>query len=200
MEQNGSEKKLWENVLDIVAKETIEIGPYFTNEIKNDIRHLMITLARYKFAVRIIGDYPKKNVLELGCNEGLGTLSLAQVASKTLAVDFDSKAIAWAKKNLSNSNLEYICDDFLGKRIGKFDAVVSIDVIEHIEKEKEQFFISTIVKNLNDEGVSIVGTPNITASSYASEASKAGHINLYDSQRLKQLFLIKLTSQDSSYW
>jgi len=189
MEQNDKAKRLWENVLGIVPKETIEIGPYFTNAIKNDIRHLMIALARYKFAARIIGDNPKKNVLELGCNEGLGTLSLAQVAAKTLAVDFDSKSIAWAKKNLSNSKLEYICDDFLGKNFGKFDAVVSIDVIEHIEEEKEQLFVSTLAQNLNDEGVSIVGTPNITASSYASEGSKIGHINLYDSQRLKELFL-----------
>jgi len=189
MEQNDKAKKLWENVLDIIPKETIEIGPYFTNAIKNDIRHLMIALARYKFAARIIGDNPKKTVLELGCNEGLGTLSIAQVAAKTLAVDFDSKAIAWAKKNLSNSNLEYICDDFLGKEFGKFDAVVSIDVIEHIEEKKEQLFVSTIIENLNVEGVLIVGTPNITASSYASEGSKAGHINLYNSQRLKELFL-----------
>ena len=189
MEQNGKAKKLWEKVLDMVPKETIEIGPYFTNIIKNDIRHLMIALARYKFAARIIGDNPKKNVLELGCNEGLETLVLAQVAAKILAVDFDSKAIEWAKKNFSNSKLEYICDDFLGKKFGKVDAVVSIDVIEHIEEKKEQLFVSTIAQNLNDSGVSIVGTPNITASLYASEESKVGHINLYDSQRLKELFL-----------
>ena len=189
MEQNDKAKKLWENVLDIIPKETIEIGPYFTNAIKNDIRHLMIALARYKFAARIIGDYPKKTVLELGCNEGLETLSIAQEAAKALAVDFDSKAIEWAKINLSNLNLEYICDDFLGKNFGKFDVAVSIDVIEHIEEKKEQLFVSTIAQNLNDSGVSIVGTPNITASLYASEASKVGHLNLYDSQRLKELFL-----------
>jgi 2-polyprenyl-3-methyl-5-hydroxy-6-metoxy-1,4-benzoquinol methylase len=188
MEQNSS-KKIWENVLDIVPKETIEIGPYFTNAIKNDIRHLMIALARYKFAARIIGDNPKKDVLELGCNEGLGTLCLAQVAAKTVAVDFDKKAIKWAKKNFSNSGLEYIYEDFLGKNFGKFDAVVSIDVIEHIEEKKEQLFVTTIAENLKDSGVSIVGTPNITASLYASEGSKVGHINLYDSQRLKELFL-----------
>jgi len=189
MEQNDKAKKLWAKVIDMVPKETIEIGPYFTNVIKNDIRHLMIALARYKFAARIIGDNPKKNVLELGCSEGLETLSLAQVAAKTLAVDFDSKAIKWAKKNFSNPKLEYICDDFLGKKFGKFDAVVSIDVIEHIEEKKEQLFVSTIAQNLNDSGVSIVGTPNITALLYASEESKVGHINLYDSQRLKELFL-----------
>ncbi|MBQ8692884.1 MAG: hypothetical protein IJ520_07040, partial [Synergistaceae bacterium] len=31
------------------------------------------------------------------------------------------------------------------------------------------------------------GTPNITLSPYACEASKAGHINLYDQKRLYKL-------------
>jgi hypothetical protein len=61
MAQIDSVKKLWGNVLNIIRKETIEIGPYFTNTIKNDIRYLMIILARYKANVRIIGDYPKKS-------------------------------------------------------------------------------------------------------------------------------------------
>ena len=45
--------------------------------------------------------------------------------------------------------------------------------------------------NLNDNGFCIIGTPNISASQYACEASRLGHVNLHDQQRLKELFLKK---------
>lgn len=179
----------WNRVMTGISQESLQIAPYFTHQIKHNIRHVLFTFARYKFAARLLGDFPKRSVLELGCNEGIGTLHLAQVASETLAVDFDERAIEWASKNLSSPNLSYVCDDFMEKKYGEFDAVVSLDVLEHIENEKEEQFLSTIISNLNSEGFAIIGTPNLTASPYASEASRIGHINLYDGQRLKELLL-----------
>lgn len=187
--EKKKEKELWNEVMGVMKKEPLELAPYFAHQVRTDMRHLLITFARYKFAARMLGDEPKKSVLELGCNEGIGTLSLAQVASETLAVDFDGRAIEWANKNIANDKLKFVESDFLGKKFGMFDSVVSLDVIEHIEKEKEEVFLSTILNNLNDSGFAVVGTPNITASAYSCEASKIGHINLYDHQRLKNLFL-----------
>ena len=74
--------------------------------------------------------------------------------------------------------------DFMNKRFGKFDVVVSIDVIEHIHKNKEDDFFRTTVSNLTENGFCIIGTPNQTASIYASAESQLGHINLYTAQRL----------------
>ena len=75
----------------------------------------------------------------------------------------------------------------MGKEFGKFDAVVSLDVIEHIYPEFEDKYFETIMMNLHKDGIGIVGTPNITASPYASKASEIGHVNLYDGMRLKQV-------------
>ncbi len=72
--------------------------------------------------------------------------------------------------------------------------MVSLDVIEHIPCEKEDEFLSTIYDNLNDNGFCIIGTPNISASQYASKSSRVGHINLYDKERLKKLFLKKFSN------
>ena len=80
---------------------------------------------------------------------------------------------------------EFIEGDFLGKQIGAFDAVVSLDVVEHIPSEVEADFFTTIRLNLNDDGIAIIGTPNKYANKYASPASKAGHINIFDAQRLR---------------
>lgn len=180
---------LWQKVMSSVPKSSLNLGPYFTHQIRGNIKHVLMTFARYKFAARMIGENPKLTVLELGCNEGLGTLYFAQTTSNTVAVDFDEKSIKWAKRNLEGSNISFVHSDFLGKKFGNFNAVVSLDVIEHIDRKKELIFLSTIADNLKDEGFAIIGTPNAQASRYASEASRIGHVNLYDAERLKRLFL-----------
>lgn len=191
MADNKSELGLWEEVMSTVPDDTITLGSYFAHQLLYNPRHILFTFSRYKFAARLLGETKKRRVLELGCNEGLGTLLLAQTAKEVVGIDFDKRAIRWAQDNLRRNNLTFVNDDFLGKNFGRFDAVVSLDVIEHIPCEKEDEFLSTIYDNLNDNGFCIIGTPNISASKYASEASRLGHVNLHDQQRFKELFLKK---------
>ncbi len=68
-----------------------------------------------------------------------------------------------------------------------FDAILSLDVIEHIVPEREKDFCKIICGNLKEDGVVVIGTPNIMLSPYACEASRLGHINLYDQKRLYEL-------------
>ena len=68
-----------------------------------------------------------------------------------------------------------------------YDVIRAIDVIEHIPQTDEKKFIETIYDHLEEDGFCCIGTPNITANQYASEASKMGHINLFDAERLRQL-------------
>ncbi|MCP4152153.1 MAG: class I SAM-dependent methyltransferase, partial [bacterium] len=151
--------------------------------------HLFYSFSRYKFASKMVGQ--NKTVLELGCSEALGTLLIAQNNCRVKAVDFDHEAINWSKEQLTAENLEFVEDEFLGKTYGAYDAVVSLDVIEHILPENEETYVDTIHGNLNETGMCVVGTPNITAQEYASKASKDGHINLFSAERLKKLFLKK---------
>ena len=80
-------------------------------------------------------------------------------------------------------------DNFLGKRYGRFDAVVSLDVIEHILPGNQDLYLQTILTNLTEDGFCIIGTPNVTASPYASKESAEGHVCLYAAQDLKAFFL-----------
>ena len=68
-----------------------------------------------------------------------------------------------------------------------FDAAYSLDVIEHMPKEKEPIFMSNIVHSLRKEGVLIIGTPNIESQKYASKYSNVGHVNCKNHQELKNL-------------
>jgi 2-polyprenyl-3-methyl-5-hydroxy-6-metoxy-1,4-benzoquinol methylase len=106
---------------------------------------------------------------------------------QVLGVDFDKEAILHAQNIIKKNNISFRPVDFMGKRFGKFEAVVSLDVIEHINPDHEDKFIKTICFNLSPSGFALIGTPNITARQYASKYSEVGHINLYSVERLDTL-------------
>ncbi|MCI8529271.1 MAG: class I SAM-dependent methyltransferase [Lachnospiraceae bacterium] len=166
----------------------MQLGTYYTNMIRSDVKHLTFTLSRYKFASKLLMYKEEVELLELGCQEALGALMFQQNMNlKTYTgIDFDKRAIEWNRDNLF-PNMEFICADFFNcaeLENRKFDAVVSLDVIEHIRLDMEDQYCEVICGKLNGGGTAIVGTPSIMLSPYACEASKIGHINLYDQKRL----------------
>lgn len=184
----NSYTKKWAETRQVFDSQTINLGPLNTYLIHNMPRQLLFKYSRYKFCAKMIGEDPRVKILELGCSEGLGTLLLAEHGHEVTAIDFDRDAIEWAKSHLGKKrNVTFKQDDFLGKTYGQYDAVVALDVIEHIPEKLEKNFLEAIVANLHKDGFCIIGTPNITASKYQSEPSKAGHINLFNAQRLKGL-------------
>lgn len=182
-------KNLWESVKATFKDDNLTLGKYFSQAINNDIKHLVFAFSRYKFASKMLENNSNIELLELGCNEGLGTYFFEQTKAykKIVGIDLDSEGIKWAKENIHSECIEFIEDDFMGKKYGEFDAVVSLDVIEHIEMSQEYKFMETICSNLKDTGTVIIGTPNENMAPYASEASRVGHINLYNQKRLHNL-------------
>lgn len=188
----GDGREEWDKVLDCIeADNLLRLGAYYTNMIRSDVKHLTFTLSRYKFASKLLIYKEDVELLELGCQEAIGALMFQQnINLKTYTgIDFDKRAIEWNRENLF-SNMEFIYADFLdcaelGNR--KFDAVVSLDVIEHIQPDMEDRYCEVICDKLKGEGTAIIGTPSIMLSPYACEASKIGHINLYDQKRLYEL-------------
>ena len=183
--QKKTEKEVWNKVKDLMEKKQIKLGPHWSFNLHNDPKRLAFVLSRYKFAAKM--GAKNKKVLELGCSEGIGTPILSEFALSYLGVDMDSAAIRAAQRNWSDDNTTFINDDFLGKVYGAFDTVVSLDVVEHIMPSSENLFFETLYKNMSKDGVGIVGTPNVTSSSYASAPSQAGHVNLFDAERLKMM-------------
>ena len=66
----------------------------------------------------------------------------------------------------------------------KYDAIYSIDVIEHISPKKVDF-IKNIIKSLTKNGTAIIGTPSKESQKFASKYSKLGHVNVYSKPELK---------------
>jgi 2-polyprenyl-3-methyl-5-hydroxy-6-metoxy-1,4-benzoquinol methylase len=183
MVDQDKEQSKWKEVRECVdGLDRLLLGTYFS-QIKIDPRRVLFALSHYKFAAKLIG--PGKSVLEVGCNDGLGTLFLGESAKKVVAVDIDETAIQEAKESYENEIMEFRHLNFLNAQIGQFDAVVSLDVVEHIYPENEDTYFKTIHENLKTHGICIVGTPNKTSEKYASEPSKIGHVNLFEWDRFK---------------
>ena len=116
-------------------------------------------------------------------------MMLSQFVETVVGLDYSESAIKFANENYADEKRSYLCADITQMEPfkEKVDAAVSLDVIEHIPQEDENTFIAAIANNLKEDGVCIIGTPNITASAYQSEETKISHINLYSHQRLRDL-------------
>lgn len=169
------------------ASEIISLGPWTSYSLLNDPKHMSFVLARYKFVAKMLEG--KSRVLEVGCGDGFGIPIVAQSATSVLAIDVDRRLIDGNAQRLrSIKNIEFkllsICDQ---SPEGEFDAAYSIDVIEHLDAGLERAFMENTVSCLKDDGIYICGTPNISASQYASERSEIQHINMKSQKTLKEL-------------
>jgi cyclopropane fatty-acyl-phospholipid synthase-like methyltransferase len=177
-----SEKQLLNNVNNNIGNSRKNLGRHWSFNLHNDPKRLGFVLSRYKFSAKM--GCKDRHVLELGCSEGIGAPILAEFATSYMGIDLDPDAISAAKKNFSNKKMSFIEDDFLGEKYGIFETIVSLDVIEHIHKEYEPIFFKTVCENMGDDGLLIIGTPNISSNQYASEPSKIGHVNMYSMDSL----------------
>ena len=74
-----------------------------------------------------------------------------------------------------------------GKLDGRYDAIYSLDVMEHIHPSNENLYIENLAAALDSNGVLIVGMPSLESQKYASPPSKAGHINCKSGNDLKSV-------------
>ena len=165
----------------------IILGPYTSHIWRTDPKHLSFLLARYKFCSKMLQG--KKKILEIGCGDSIGSALVLQTVESIHAIDFEPIVISDAiNRNENPKRCSYEVHDITQKALDqKFDAAFSLDVIEHVPQNLENNFMKNIVDSLNKNSIFILGTPNITASAYASAGSLEGHINLKSAETLKTL-------------
>lgn len=154
------------------------LGPYSSYTWRHDPKHVLFTMARYKFAAKLL--VGKANAVEIGCGDALGAPLLLQSVNRLHCLDLENAVIEDNLRRIGNSErLRFETLDILAASPeGPFDAAVSLDVIEHIDASQEHLYVANIAKSLSRSAVAIIGTPNVTADRYASQNSRDGHINL----------------------
>ncbi len=158
-----------------------------TNQSWNeDPKRLVFTLSRYKFVAKMLSGC--SNVLEVGCADAFGSRIVKQEIGALTVSDFDPIFIEDVESRMSeNWPMKTLLHDFLlSPTEEKFDAAFAMDVLEHINSESEDIFISNVKNSLSNTGVLIVGMPSTESQKYASKASKLGHVNCKTAEELKE--------------
>jgi len=143
----------------------------------DDPRHLVFTLARYKFVAKMLEGC--ENVLEIGCGDGFGSRIVAQSVGRLTGIDFDPAFIEDARKRPADRwPIRFERHDLLSAPYpGAYDAIFALDVLEHIDPSDEDRFLRNALSSLTQPGVLIIGMPSLESQAYASPQSKAGHKN-----------------------
>jgi 2-polyprenyl-3-methyl-5-hydroxy-6-metoxy-1,4-benzoquinol methylase len=156
-------------VFDVIKKHgRTQLGLMVNESWNQDPRRTLFTLARYKFVAKMLTG--KANVLEIGCADAFGTRLVQQEVRNITAVDFDPVFIEDANARM-NPHWPMICkvhDMLEGPVEGEFDALYSLDVLEHIEPKDEALFLKHATDSLAAGGVAIIGMPSLESQSYAS--------------------------------
>jgi len=159
-----------------------------TNQVwHDDPRRLTFVLARYKFVAKMLSG--RHSVAEVGCGDAFGTRIVLQEVDNVDVYDFDPVFIEDVRQRQSPRwrFAAAVHDISLAALPRLYDGIYSLDVIEHISREREGVYLDNLRNSLNDEGVLIVGSPSLESQPYASAQSKVGHVNCKSGAEFKAL-------------
>lgn len=189
MKKIPKEKQYQKSFDDYEEKGPVELGLMASHLWRTDPRHLAFSLARYKHVAKLL--HGKKNVLEIGCGDGFASGIVQQEVPQVHGLDFDPYFVECARKTWKgNKSFHFFVADMLSHSLqteNQYDAVYSLDVIEHIVPQKEDLFLQNTIKFIKPNGVAIIGSPTIESQPYASKWSKEGHVNCKSGYELKSL-------------
>lgn len=112
-------------------------------------------------AVKDLLPRPCDRILDLGCGPGTFLGNLDVPFKYGLGIDLAAAQIEFAQQTYSRPDLEFRAADVRGLAVDElFDAVVSIEVIEHLPPAETQPFLRAIRDMLKPGGTVILTTPN----------------------------------------
>jgi 2-polyprenyl-3-methyl-5-hydroxy-6-metoxy-1,4-benzoquinol methylase len=154
----------------------------------DDPRRLVFTLSRYKFVAKLLAG--KQSALEVGCGDAFASRIVKQEVKNLTVLDFDPIFVADIQDRAdSRWPMRSAVHDMLsGPYPGTFDAIYSLDVLEHIDQSNELRFVENIIRSLSASGVLIVGMPSLESQTYASVQSKLGQVNCKTGKDLQDMF------------
>lgn len=127
---------------------------------ENEPWELADHLSRYIFVQNFLNR--GERILEVGCGVGYGLRKLSNaVPTTSIGIDVSREAVLFAKKSGSFQNcLEFAVMDGsnLGFRDNTFDAVFSLEVVEHVMDYQK--FIQESSRVLKLGGTYVISTPN----------------------------------------
>ena len=175
-----------ESIKHSQAHACVTLPPNISEILCRDPRLIGFIAARHKMVAKI---FEGLDVLEIGCQEGFGTLFVAPYVKSITSIDFYGPFIHGFKQfslpHMKNCKVQKkdITQEYIPR---SFQGIFALDVLEHIDAKNEDLFWCNVSASLADSGTVIVGMPSLESQVYASEASKIGHVNCKSGMELKK--------------
>lgn len=174
----------------LISKTSERVIPDESMASKEEYLLYLRFLFAYEFAKDKISE--SSSVLEMGCGAGYGANLLSQHVKEIIGLDVDQDMIAYALKKYGSENCFFKLYD--GIKIpyqdNTFDAVVSLQVIEHIQDDSN--YISEIHRVLKNNGIFILTTPNKTLRLKPNQRPwNRFHVREYDQHELEGVLKTK---------
>ena len=105
-------------------------------------------------------------LLDIGCGGGLLSEPMSRLGATVTGIDASEKNIEIAKIHAKKSklNINYICSSPEKIKKDKFDVILNMEIVEHVDNV--DLFLKSSANLLNDNGLMFVATINKTLKSY----------------------------------
>lgn len=132
-------------------------GPFLT---LHDINSCRVEFMKSHF------DFSGKKILDLGCGGGLISEALAELTAQVTGIDIEERLIEVAKLHAEQQqlNINYYAMAVENYDEGLFDAIVCMEMLEHVEKPEEM--IAQCHRLLKKGGVLFLSTIHRTLKAY----------------------------------
>lgn len=105
-------------------------------------------------------NWKNKTVIDIGCGTGRFAYLATKKGANVLGIDYSHQAIKIAKRKFRHPNLKFQQFDVNKKIPGKYDVIVSIGTLEHMDDPFQ--ILKQLKKNLKSRGKIIITAPNWT--------------------------------------
>src|SRR5262249_48406313 len=161
----------------------MNLPPEFAELVETNTLQLLIKLARYKFAARLLK--AQDEVLEVGSGNGIGAIFLAQHTKHVIGLEIKQHDYEASCSINRRDNVEFLLQSVFNHQTSRrYDAVAPLDVIEHFPIAEGQKLFAQMARLCKPNGVVIIGTPSIHSYPYQGKYSQAAHIKCYDQTEL----------------
>ncbi len=154
----------------------LQTGEWWFGNARNK---LVITLLKDLFK-----DLKKKKVLDAGCSEGAFLEYLKNEKLDFMAIDVDKNAINFCKKRGFEKNVRYGSILDIPFKENSFDIVTSLDVVEHVDDDKQA--IGELKRVCKKKGIVFLIVP-AHMWLWSSNDVAYHHYRRYDIKRLRSL-------------
>lgn len=136
---------------------------------------------RYEFAAKYLTEHGVKTVIDAGCGNGYGSRILAEAGLKVTAIDVSAEAIAFARHYYRHDAIEYSVADIATFYYPKADAIVALEVVEHIADA-----IGLLIRFGEVAPLLIMSVPNENVTPFAAHSAPY-HFRHYTPEQLAEL-------------